>query len=182
MPSPPLSLLSLTAMLGLLVGCASGVPQAIREDALGSPSLAEVQEQPERHRGRRIRWGGSILKVRNLAQTTEIEVLARPLNRFGEPDASAGSLGRFLIEIAGFRDPVEYPAERLLTVAGSVARVENRPVGDFPYRYPVVDGATLHLWPQPIALPPYPAPYPYPYPWYDPWLGSHRDPWFDPRY
>lgn len=173
-----LSFLSLSLALAFLVGCASGIPQAIREDAPASPTLAAVREQPERYLGRRVRWGGGILTVRNLAQTTEIEVLARPLSRFGEPDADAKGLGRFIVEFAGFKDPTEYPSERLLTIVGTVVRVETRPVGEFPYPYPVVSMETLHLWPQPIPQSLYPAPYPYP--WYGPWPGIHRTPWYDP--
>ncbi len=179
MKSRTLSILSLSLALALLVGCASGVPQTIREGVAASPSLAEVQQHPERYLGRRVRWGGSILAVRNLARTTEIEVLARPLDGLGEPDADAKGMGRFMIEFAGFKDPAEYPKERLLTVVGTLVKVETRPVGDFQYPYPVVAMETFYLWPKPIRYL-YPAPYPYSYPWYGPWPGFYRAPWYDP--
>ena len=43
-----------------------------------------------------------------------------------------------------------------------------RAVGDFPYRYPVVDVDTYYLWAKPL-----PATYPYYYDpfWYDPWYA-----------
>ncbi|AFL73099.1 Slp family lipoprotein [Thiocystis violascens] len=168
--------LSLMLVLIGLVGCVGAVPQAIREASTASPTLTDARESPARHLGRRVRWGGSILRVRNLARVTEIEVLARPLNRFGEPDADAQSLGRFIAEFPGFRDPTDYPSERLLTIVGILVTVETRPVGEFPYRYPVVAIETLHLWPKPIPRYPYPAPYP----WYGPWPGIYRTPWYLP--
>jgi starvation-inducible outer membrane lipoprotein len=54
------------------------VPPAIRGDtaegALNPVSVEQVQRDAESYRGQRVRWGGSIIAVRNLPQSTEIEV------------------------------------------------------------------------------------------------------------
>ena len=77
------------------IGCSSNVPQAIRGDpaegALKPVSVAQVQQDAESYRGQRVRWGGSIIAVRNLPDNTEIEVLSRPLDSDGEPRAEGAS-------------------------------------------------------------------------------------------
>lgn len=173
-------LVSAAALILLLAGCASDVPRAIREPSAASPDLAEVQRRPEAFRGRTVRWGGTILAVHNRADTTLVELLARPLDRAGEPDADADGRGRFMAEFRGFRDPTAYPKDRRLTVTGPLIRAERRPVGDFSYLYPVVAVEAQKLWSEPPPRPIYPAPY---YPWYGPWgRPLYPGPWYDPWY
>ena len=169
------------AVLTLLGGCAtSRVPEAIRDPTLPSPAVTEVQHRPEAFLGQRVRWGGSILDVHNAPETTRIEILARPLDRSGEPDGTAGGLGRFIVELAGFKDPTEYPKARRLTVVGPVTRIETRNVGDYPYPYPVVTGDVRYLWPSPPPL--VDTVPPFAYPWYRPWYGPGFGPWYGPWY
>jgi outer membrane lipoprotein len=163
----------------LLGGCAtSEVPQAIRDEPARSPSVAQAQQAPEPYLGRRVRWGGSVIEVRNRRRTTEIEVLSRPLKADGAPRDDGPGEGRFIALLQGFADPAEYPKDRLLTVTGRLQRVETRPVGEYPYPYPVVEVQSRYLWPEP---PPPPPPYSYPGPWYDPWYGPWH-PWYGPWY
>lgn len=165
------------AALPWLAACAtSGVPEAIRDADRPSPTVASVQRQPEAFLGQQVRWGGSILAVHNGPQSTLIEVLGRPLDSQGEPDADGDGLGRFLVEVAGFKDPAEYPEGRRLSVAGPLLRVETRDVGEFPYPYPVVAATALHLWPEPPVWTRPPPPFAYP--WYRPWWGPWYDPWY----
>lgn len=166
-------------------GCASTVPPAVRDPIPKAPTVGEVQQSPEAHLGQRVRWGGSILAVRNLANSTEIEVLARPLGNDGEPLAEAQGAGRFIARLSGFVDPAEYPAERLLTAVGPVVELVTRDVGEFPYQYPVVAADSRYLWPEPDPLP---GPYPYGYPWgygyggFGPWYGPVYGPFYRPWY
>jgi outer membrane lipoprotein len=172
--------IALAALLSL-GGCAtSRVPEAIREDAPTSPTVASVQQQPETFLGQSVRWGGTILAVHNGPDRTGIEILARPLGRDGEPDQAASGLGRFVVEMAGFKDPAEYPEGRLLTAVGTVTRVEQRDVGDYPYPYPVVTAMAWYLWPEPPPV--YDLYPPFAYPWYRPWYGPWYDPWYGPWY
>ena len=149
-------------------------PQS-RHDAGG---VVQVQAQPERHLGQRVRWGGTILAVINRERTTEIEVLARPLGRDGAPAFESSGQGRFIVEVTGFLDPAEYPKDRELTVVGVITGHQTRPVGDYPYVYPIVRAETRHLWPE---QPP-PAVYGPAYPWSGPWFGPWYDPWYGPFY
>ena len=169
------------------IGCSSNVPQAIRADpaegALKPVSVAQVQQGAESYRGERVRWGGSIIAVRNLPDNTEIEVLSRPLDSDGEPRADADGTGRFIARVPGFIDPAEYKKDRLLTVVGLIDGVETQDVGEYPYRYPVIAVSSRYLWPEVDS-----APYPYGNPWYyggygyGPWFGSGYGPGFGPWY
>ena len=173
-----LSVLSLLAVL-LVAGCATGVPEAIRQAPPGAVSVTDVQRGAPRFIGQSVRWGGTILAVRNREKATEIELLARALTAEGKPNAASAGEGRFLAEIAGFLDPAEYPEGRLLTITGRLVRTETRPVGDYRYTYPVVATQSRYLWPeQPQRLDvPY---YAYPYPWQDPWYFPTYRPWHYP--
>jgi outer membrane lipoprotein len=172
----------------LLTGCAAQMPTQLRT-TVAALTVAAAREAPAQHTGARVRWGGSILAVRNAADRTDIEVLAQPLDAAGRPQpdapAAADAYGRFIARFAGFLDPAQYPQGRLLTVTGTLTGVETRDVGDYPYRYPVVAATAKHLWPEPTA--------PADRPWYpDPWLGPpwpgfgpypwYRDPWYRPWY
>ncbi len=137
----------------------------------------------ESYSGQRVRWGGSIIAVRNLPDNTEVEVLSRPLDSDGEPRADADGAGRFIARVAGFVDPAEYAKDRLLTVVGLIDGVETRDVGEYPYRYPVIAVSSRYLWPELE-----PDPYPYGNPWYyggygyGPWYGPGFGPWYGPGF
>jgi len=157
-----------------LSGCVTGTPETIRQGPLASISVAQAQRDAPRFLGQPVRWGGEILSVQNREDTTQIEVLARPLDADGEPRSNAEGDGRFIAEIPEFVDPAEYPQGRQLTVRGRLLWLETRPVGDYPYRYPVVAAEQWHLWPEEPARLVVPA---YPHPWYDPWYFDRYRPW-----
>jgi len=165
-----------------LGGCATQVPEPIRDPVTTPVDVVQVQAQPERHLGQRVRWGGTILAINNRERTTEIEVLARPLGRGGAPTPESAGEGRFIAEATGFLDPAEYPKGRELTVVGIVTGVETRPVGDYPYAYPLVRTESRHLWPEPPELGVYGPPYPWLGPWYDPWYAPGYGPFYRPYY
>ena len=112
----------------------------------------------------------------NGERSTEIEVLARLLDRNGKPRSGSSAQGRFIAETAGFVVPAEYPKDRDLTVVGIVTGVETRAIGDYPYRYPVIAVETRYLWPEPQL----PLAYPYPGPWVGSWSDPVWGPWSRP--
>ena len=173
-----------------LTGCASSVPQAVRDGPVAKIKVSEVQQAPGQCIGAQVRWGGSIIAVANHDEITQIEVLSRPLDGDGEPRADASGQGRFIAEIPGFVDPAEYQTDRLLTIVGQVSGVRTRDVGEYPYPYPypypVVAASSRYLWPEvePMPYAGYRYPrcgwYGYP-PWYGPlgpWYGAAYGPWW----
>lgn len=170
-------LLLLAMTLGL-AGCASNLPKPIREAPEEDVALSTARQNPGSYMGRQVRWGGVIAGVDNRADETCLEVVGRKLESNGRPATRDGSEGRFLACASRFLDPVIYAAGRLVTVAGTLAAVETRPVGKYPYRYPVVQARTLYLWqPEPERY--YYEPDPF---WYDPYWPwpYYRYPRFGP--
>ena len=137
---------------------ATGVPAAIKDGPGSFVTVSEAQQSEHQFVGAWVRWGGTILSVRNREMATEIEILARATDANGEPDPEGDGQGRFIATVNGFLDPAEYPKDRLLTVVGTLERVETRPVGDYPYRFPIVNTIHRYLWPPPV-----PDAYPYAY-------------------
>lgn len=167
--SPALGRLLLAALL--LAGCSAQLPQNIRQAPPNDPSLAQVRDSPIENQIWQVRWGGEILETENREQETRFIVLAQPLSKHGEPQGSDSSDGRFIAIVPVFLDPKVYKADRLLTVSGTVQGFEERKVGEYAYRYPVVLADSYYLWPEVPE-----TPYGYPYPgWYDPW---YYDPWY----
>lgn len=97
-------------------------------------------------RNQAVLWGGEIVSVHNLKDTTEIAVLAYPLDSDSFPDVSKHTTGRFIVRYPGFLDPLDYGPGRLVTVLGRLDGVDKGKVGEAPYTFPVVKSSTLHLW------------------------------------
>ena len=159
------------AMLG---GCAStSVPVSIRTAPADDIRVEEAQHEANHFVDSKIRWGGSIISVQNHPQETRIEILSRSLSKEGKPREESNSGGRFIARIPGYLEPEEYPKDRLMTVTGTIKELLEKPVGNYPYPYPVVDVESYYLWPEEKRYPPHyydpfydPYFYPYPYPYW----------------
>jgi outer membrane lipoprotein len=110
-------------------------------------SPAEVALQPARHQGVEVVWGGKVLDVRNLADETEIQVAAYPLDRAQRPDEAAPMQGRFIVVLPGFAEPLDYPPGRFVTVQGHIDGTRMRRIDDADRAYPALRRDALHVWP-----------------------------------
>lgn len=99
-------------------------------------------------RGRVLAWGGTIVASRNLADRTELEVLAFPLDRNNRPQRDAPHAGRFIAVHAGYLETADYAAGRALTALGTVRETRAGTVGEARYLYPVLVVTRLQLWPK----------------------------------
>lgn len=169
-----LVLFSLIGVYGLLGGCASSIPEQIRNAPEINPAPDEVRTNVSRFAGLTVRWGGVIASVDNQADETRIEIVSRDLSRSGRPHKQDFSAGRFIAKIAGFLDPAVFSKQREITVTGEVEKLEQHRIGQFQYTYPVVKVDQYQLW---QALPP-PSRYHYQPFWYDPWYHPYR--WHHP--
>jgi outer membrane lipoprotein len=153
-----------------LAACASPVPAPIREVPAGAPLPDEVRADPARFQYSQVRWGGVIAGVTNRSSDTLLEVVSRPLASSGRPRETDLTQGRFLARVPGFLDPAVYANGREITVAGRVAGLEMRRVGDHDYPYVRVDVEAHYLWAvrEPVRDPYYYSPW-----WYDPWYPYH---------
>lgn len=138
-------LLSLS-LISLLIGCATS-PNFDTTQVDQSLTPRSVIAETATNHNKIALWGGTILDTRNLKDTTQIEVLAYPLNSFHQPMQESKPLGRFIIQHQGYLEPTTYAQGRLLTVLGSVSDSKSGKVGESDYTYPVINSHQLHLWP-----------------------------------
>lgn len=135
------------AMLWLLAACAAGPKfDASGVDKTLTPQRAAAEI--EQARGRRVIWGGTVLASGHTKESTQIEVLAYPLNSRFRPDSDAAPLGRFLIIKQGYIETADYTAGRSLSVSGTLQRTQSGQIGDVVYTYPVVEPIDIFLWPR----------------------------------
>ena len=132
-------------IIGLLSGCSSapkfdlsGVDQALTPQS--------VIAEPDVSFGKIALWGGTILSIVNLEETTQIEMLAYPLNSSHKPMHDKKPLGRFLIQHKGYLEPATFEQGKLLSVLGSLGKSQKGKVGESDYAYPVINARQLHLW------------------------------------
>ena len=164
-----MSHLLLAGCLGL-AGCASNIPVEIADAPEVTVSVAEARAEQSRHVGTQVRWGGAIAAVTNLESETLVEVVARNLDGSGRPREEDYSPGRFIARIPGFIDPTVYAAQREFTVFGTLEKPREGKIGEFAYRYPVVNVANHVLWdPRLEPNPYYYDPFYYPYRWHRPY-------------
>lgn len=136
--------------LGLLmlfmVGCA-GVPESLQTQS-ESPitDFQLIRENPTLVQDQEVRIGGIIAAIHNEKQRTRIEIVSLPLTSDGRPKLDAKPQGRFVGYADGFIEPLEYRPGRLVTIVGRVNGHEQGSVGEFEYRFPVVNISGHQLW------------------------------------
>lgn len=163
-----------TAFLLLLAGCAIQPQLPLPAD---NPLLPAVQANANAYNGRFVTWGGSIIQTEVKEKVSLITVLAKPLDSYAEPRAVEHSLGRFIAQFDGFRDPALFAEQRSITITGQIVGTKSGKIGEYNYTYPVVQVTQYHLWPVKVRVDVDDLDLWY---WYDPWYyppymypGSH---------
>jgi outer membrane lipoprotein len=133
-------------LLLLLSACASG-PVFNTGGVDRSLIPRDVASRPQPATGKSVQWGGVIIGTSNLKDSTQIEVLAYPLDTDERPQTDGTPLGRFILEQRGYLEPASYAEGRQLTVVGTVTGIRAGQVGESDYNYPVITARQLHLWP-----------------------------------
>lgn len=143
-----LGILILASILTLMLGaCASSPFNRIGlEQVDRSINYARAIQNPDAVRNRQVVFGGSIISTRNLADHTEIIMLAYPLDDADRPTTSGPPLGRLIVLQPGYLESVQYAPGRLLSVRGILAGVQVQPLEQNTYTYPVLEARELHLW------------------------------------
>ncbi len=137
-----LSTLAFTLVLG---ACA---PAPIYKNVPGAVAVvpAQVAQSPERYAGNAVVWGGRIVQVTNLADHSEIELLAYPLDSSQRPKANDSGNGRFIAVLRGYAEPLDYPAGALMTISGRLDGSRSGKVGQADYVFPLVSVGQSHVW------------------------------------
>jgi outer membrane lipoprotein len=131
----------------LLLSACAGTPAFDASGVDRSLTPRDVATTPQRATGKRVQWGGMILSTTNREDSTQVEVLAYPLDTDARPQSDANPLGRFLLERAGYLEPATYAEGRRITAVGTVTGTRTAKVGDSDYAYPVINARQLYLWP-----------------------------------
>lgn len=131
----------------LLSACASAPLYTPSAATIGA-TPAQVAHTPENYGNADVVWGGRIIKVENLADHTEVEILAFPLDAAQVPQANDIGNGRFIAWLPGYVERASYPAGELVTLTGHIKGVRNGHVGDAAYIFPLVTTRDAHVWPQ----------------------------------
>ncbi|HET6432203.1 Slp family lipoprotein [Dyella sp.] len=137
-------LLAPAAMLAL-AACAPAPIYKPSTDAVAAVPF-EVARSPERFANGSVIWGGRVVAVNNLADHSEIEVLAYPLDKSQRPKVSDSGNGRFIAVIKGFVEPMAYPDGALITVSGKLDGSRAGRVGAADYVFPLVQVDQAHAW------------------------------------
>lgn len=95
-----------------------------------------------------LQWGGIIIEAQNFNESTEVEILAYPLDTDGRPDTGTTSVGRFIAKQTGYLETKDYVAGRLVTVTGTFSEIRQGEVAKASYQFPVLISDEISLWPE----------------------------------
>jgi len=140
----------LPGLLAAIVSACAATPEPLR----GEYAELRPASASEADTGRTVRWGGRLLEVRPGRDQTCFEILEHPLDGAARPRRDQDPGRRFLACRDGFVDPAAFPEGRLLTVVGELSGFRTRAIGDYDYRYPVIDVRTTYLWAERVAARP----------------------------
>jgi outer membrane lipoprotein len=146
----PHRLLPVLFLVGLGGGCASTGSGDCRTP-IGERGLTPERAAAEARIGSAITWGGALVSTRNLADATELEVLAYPLNDCGRPLLSEPARGRFIIRRPGYLETADLAPGRSVTGSGRIIDIAEGTIGAAGYRFPVLEDAAPVFWPEPSA-------------------------------
>lgn len=135
----------LFALILLAAGCATK-PRFETSGINAEVTPQMVTREAAAASGHDVLWGGVIVNSSNLADATQLEVLAYPLDDRQRPNSERRPIGRFLAVAPGYLETADYAPGRLITVRGPVEDLSTGRIGDASYTYPVVKIADSQLW------------------------------------
>lgn len=140
-----LRLYTISLLLSILLGC-STAPEFKTTEVDRTLTPQSVIAEPNTSQGKVALWGGTILETRNLENSTQLEILAYPLDSSHRPILDNKPLGRFIILHTGYLEPTTYSQGELISVLGSISESQKGKIGETLYTYPVIKAQQLHLW------------------------------------
>lgn len=137
-------LLVLVLLSAVVAAC--GTPAFFLKDVNQNLTHSMAVDNFDALKGQYAFWGGTILSGKNLKDTTELVVLAYPLDNYGEPIKDSRSTGRFITVYQGYLELGEYAKDRRVTVVGQLVDKRKGKVGDTEYIHPVLSIRQIKLW------------------------------------
>ena len=127
------------------VGCSHPVSHEIRKGIDPDIKFETLIENPNPFLGTRVLFGGVIVIARNLEDGTELEIVQKNLESYGNLETGDYSGGRFLFFSKGYLEPEIYSSGRELIGVGKVTGHKLGKVGDYSYNFPIIEVEELHL-------------------------------------
>lgn len=157
--------------------CTHPISENVRATLDPSVSVSGLFETPDAYIGKRVMMGGNIVKTRNFPDKSEVEVVQKTLDSYGNLESGDATIGRFIFRHRGYLESEVYSKGRNIVGAGIVVGSQSGKIGDRDYLFPVIEPEELHLVQQ------YPD-YPYYYdPFYPYYYGfPHRHHYFRHHY
>jgi outer membrane lipoprotein len=148
MPASSRSAFRLLPVFALAAALAACAPAPIYKTgpSLVNASPEQVAASPENFQGMQVVWGGSVIGVRNLADHSEVEILAYPLDSSQRPRLKEAASGRFIAIVPGFVEPMDYPQGAPVTLRGTLDGSRTGMVGQANYRFALVRSEAMHRW------------------------------------
>lgn len=135
----------LILLSSVLAACAPPpVFKTTGNEAVVPPST--VAHTPEHFIGRSVIWGGQVISVQNLSNTTRIEILGYPLDSSQRPQLKSLEGGRFIAIMQGYVERLNYPPGTLVTIRGRIKGTFAGHVGKAAYVYPLIQVEASHVW------------------------------------
>jgi outer membrane lipoprotein len=85
-----------------------------------SISPGEAAQDITRFKSVTVEWGGVIVETRNLETSSEIQIIAYPLQDNGKPDLDEPPTGRFIAVSQGYLETADYKKGRAITLSGAL--------------------------------------------------------------
>ncbi len=158
----------LILLIFLMIISCTPFPRQVMQDVNKEIEFSDAFKDPEKFKEEAVIWGGVIVETVSKPDETLLIVRQTNLDFQKRPNNLDKYSGRFIIQYRGFLDPSIYSRDREITVAGTIKGREERLIGEYRYRYPIIDTRAIHLWekrgPKYYYDPWYPYPI-YPYRW-----------------
>jgi len=137
-------ILFLVLLAGLVSAC--GTPSFFLRDVNKNLTHSIAVNNFATMKGQYAFWGGTILSGKNLKDSTELVILAYPLDNYGEPIKDSRSYGRFVAVHQGYLELGEYAKDRRVSLVGELIAKRKGIVGETEYTYPVLGVRQIKLW------------------------------------
>ncbi len=147
-------------------GCAHPISENMRASLDSSVSISGLFESPDNYIGKKVMMGGNIVQTRNFADKSEIEVVQKSIDSYGNLDTGDATMGRFIFRRQGYLESEVYTKGRDIIGAGVIVGSQTGKIGDRDYQFPVIEPAELNLLQQYPDTPYYPYYYDPFYPYY----------------
>jgi outer membrane lipoprotein len=139
---------SLTLLPIVFLTACSGLPKKMRHEPYTRVSLKEAKTNLSNYQNKPLRWGGTLVSVTNKKTLSQAQILYYPINRYGRPNTSRKTEGRFAISQTQFLDPAIYKEGAEITVTGILSGNIKQKIGEKTLIVPMLKTSHIHIWPK----------------------------------